>query len=383
MAKPMIRGVTAFDASIGYSADIIYSGTVISNKVFVYESDTNKCVINGFVSSGRSYVINPGLLVNGKMYYIGVTITDEYNKESELSDYVFFSCYAVPTFEFVNVQDGKLVTVPFLEAKLIYSQAQGRQLLSYHFLLYEINTNDNNIETEKLLFTSNEYYDLTLSCTYRGLESGKYYSIRAVGSTVDNMVIDTGSIRVRVSYIQPQDDYYVLKVTNQPNCGWIEYKTNVRIIEGEYWKKLDQNTEMPDRIMTREELEANYEYIEDKTVSDSFIDCTDGILLYNRNWIITDDFMMRINFKDLRLSKEYPLVMLYNQTEREYIKLYLLYYEDYEDFVRFRLNVQSGGRDYFVYSDPIYNVTLPLQGSCSFCRKNNLYKLTGFNIGGD
>lgn len=391
MAKPMLRGIPAFDASNGYgignSVTILYSGSAVSNKIYVYEADTNRRVINGTQNTGLNLIIPANTLSNNKQYYIGVTVTDDYGNVSELSDYVFFSCYSTPVFRFSNVTNGQHVTRPVLDAKLQYSQAQNRGLMSYIFYLYEISASGDSGETSKLIYTSNTYYDNSLECTFRGLEATKSYYIQAKGNTVDNMVIDTGLVRILADFIQPNEDYYILKVENNPVCGWISYKTNVHIVEGEFWEVLaGEQSDVLELLTDPNESDPNdfsrkiIVYEENKGVSNSYVDCTSGLLIYKSGWNCPKDFMLRVNFKDLYADETWPMIRMVS-TDGYEIKIYFNEYDDNGNIsYRFRLVANNGLAEYVLYSRPIIEPVLPVSGSFSFNRINDLYSMSAFNI---
>lgn len=387
MAKPIIRGIAAFDAALGYGTDgtvtISYSGSASKNRLYIYDAETNRIIQN----AGKDYTENPGLilsipaglLTNAKSYYAGVEVVDSKNNVSELSDYVFFDCYSTPLFEFSNVHSHDTIENSFLEATLSYSQAEDRDLLSYIFYLYEITYSGNNQEISTLIYTSHTYYDATLACLYRGLESGTYYDIRAIGTTVDNMIVDTGMVRIRVQYVRPKGDYYILKLTNNPNCGWIEYKTNVRIIQGKTWVKKD-GVEIPDRILTPEERAQYYDEVELHISGDSTIDATDAALIYDNVWSVAGDFMVRVNVIDLIPSSTSPFIKMYNPNTGHYLKVYLIQYDESDySFVRFKLVVEAGSKSYIRYSDEIRK-TDSITCSVAVNRINNLYSMDVFNI---
>lgn len=391
MAKPMLRGIPAFDASIGYGTandvTILYNGSAASHKIYVYEAESNRIVINGTSKTGLYLTIPAGTLSNNKQYYIGVTVTDTSGTVSEMSDYVFFSCYATPTFRFSNVTNGQSITNPAFTARLQYSQAQGRGLMSYIFYLYEISESDDNLETSTLVYTSNTFYDSTLECTYRGLESKKYYYIQAVGNTVDNMVIDTGKIRIKADFVQPSDEYYILKVENNPICGWISYRTNIHIVEGEYLDFLAGDNPPDDfEFLTDPDPNDILDYAqkipvpsEDKGVSNSYIDCTSGILSYRSGWNCPGDFLVRINFKDLVSNEDEAIIKMFSD-DGDKVSIFFIGYEDEDEtFYRFKLVAENDVTSYILYSDPIRNPEMPLSGSFTFNRKNNLYAIGAFN----
>lgn len=377
MAKPILRSIPAFDARLGYGVDnsveIVYSGTAVYNKLYIYAADTNKLVVNGEQSSGIYLNIKANTLTNNKSYYCCVSIVDEYNNETDKSDFVFFSCYDTPSFFFDNIEPQ--INTSSLTAKLLYSQANGRELMSYIFYLYDYN------QLSAPISSSATYYDSTMEYTYKGLESGKKYYIRAVGDTVDGMVVDTGLVQISVQYVMPNDEYYILDLENNSTCGWIQYKTNIHIIEGSYVKFL--STEDSKGIITqdRNNIVAKFDF-QSSDVADSMVDCKSAILVYDKGWSVDDSFMLRVNFAELQASAEYPCIRLLDEDGVD-VSIYLnAYYDNDRNFVRFKLVVDSEGLPYIAYSEPFYGVTNNITGSLMINRIDNLYSIVAFNIGG-
>lgn len=374
----MLKNIPAFDANVGYGIDevveIVYSGVARSNKLYVYESDTNRLVIDGYENATDRLIIPPNRLTNSKSYYICVSITNINNEVTELSDYVFFTCYSTPSLYFNNVNDGDVIYTTSITASLTYIQPEDRELLSYRFYIYEYNQTTESYENTPMS-SSSTYFDSTMSYTFKGLEANKTYYIRAVGDTVDGMIVDTGYYKVLVLYTQPGDSYYVMDVENYPVCGWIQYKTNVRIVEGKYGQILSKGNN--DGLIDHKGsiFIVPYDFGE-KTVSESIVDCRDGILVYDSGWAVPDDFSLRVNFFDMNLTDEdgYPCIRILDDNEND-ASVYLYRYDDDETFYRFKLVVKNNYKlDKNILNFNAWSATKATRGSVSYI--NNGIKLT-------
>lgn len=347
MAKPIVNNIQAFDASKSYTVTLMWSGRYESNTIYIYNAITGT-LVRSISNPGLSNEIPAGLLTNGGKYYIGGTVTYK-TTVSELSNYVFFVCYSEPTFKFESVPnqiDTSSVTV-----NLTYAQAQGRPLQSYIFYLY-----DNN---HKFLTQSDTMYDNTLSYTYKNLQDASTYYIRATGSTVDGMELDTTEYRIMVNYAV-KSTYVVMSLYNDNVNGWIKYGSNLHMIDYHGDELTPEHDIVNGMVDTR----------------------NDKWLYYNDGFTIQGDFALRADVKDLNVVKDdanlvvgynYPKPLILIKNDKYQIKLTATRIAS--KVLKFKLVVTSPLGNYICYSQDLNTLSL-FTGTIIIRRKGSLYGLT-------
>jgi hypothetical protein len=245
MAKPTIFRITPFDATIGTTISFEWGGrSASSNKIEIRErdsSDSSTAVYSGVYTSYKGkHVIPANVLENGKTYKIRLRVETYagYSAESEdpsdYSDNVIFYCFATPTFGFnglktlTELQSESLtaneVNASNITLSLVYSQANGEQLNSWTAFLC-----DSSYGVQQS--TDLMYYASKTQTSFSGLSDRATMYVRATGTTVNGMEVDTGYIPIYVYYELPTA-FINFEVTNNKSEGHIDLKSSIVALLG-------------------------------------------------------------------------------------------------------------------------------------------------------
>jgi hypothetical protein len=337
MSKPIVNKVSAFDALLGTTITMSYVGDSPKwNRVIIYDASTMSKVYDGTHDGyALEHDITAGLLENGKKYAVQCQIYFSKTSYSVLSDKVYFWCLATPLFYFKNINDGAIMNNASFYAELEYEQENGESISEYRFYLY------NNVK--QLLIESNSLYSSdVLSYSYKGLENGEVYYIRAEGSTVNGFLMDTGFVKVFVSYEQ-QSDYKYLYAECDRKDGVVTYQTNFTIVN-------------PSDINTQ------YEY------NNGCINLVGKTLVYNENFSANGD--LKVVLKGYDLFRTHTLFKCINPKHSFELSSYT--YDD--DTLRFRLTAGNGLCSYILYSEAMAFSDTDIV-TITITRVNNIYQL--------
>lgn len=343
MAKPVLQRINPFDANKGQTMSFTWSGNrVKSNKLFIYDNSTNAEVYTNTVVSSYSLsnVVTANHLTNGKTYYAVVAVTDMLGN-TYTSDKVLFHCYTTPVFRFESLQTS--IASSSYTVSVIYESPDNEPFNFCRFYLYDYDTGSTS---RKQLLESAEITrdNGKIAYTYRGLENSNYYYIRAYGTTVHGMEVDTGYQRIYVHF-ENEIAYAPLYAESVKDRGCIHVYTNIKLIES---------------VRPSD----SYTYVE----NDTMIDLREDEVSYT-DFGEFDDFTLRIVGKDL--WKTHTIFIATNGEDK--FELSSRVYGD--GTLRFRLLCPSNGYTrYMIYSKPTRFtnedlVTLFLR------RENNIFQI--------
>lgn len=340
MPKPQINKITPFDASHDAVISMSYIGHLPqSNRIIIYDAVTMSIVYD-MTKDGLAleHKIPANTLTNGKKYAIQGQVIDSFDQASPLSDKSYFYCLTTPSFYFKDIENDDTFHSASIYAALVYEQPEGEEISEYKFYLYDDIKNP-LIESEALYTTNN------LNYAYRGLTDDRFYYIRAVGSTVHGILMDTGYIKIFINYENPKD-YKMIDVQCNEQNSVVTYQTNFVVINPS-------------------DMDAEYEY------QDGLIDLIDKTLIYDKDFMITGDFTLSIRGKDMYRSA--TILKCSNNMTAFTLSSYI--YDD--DQMRYKLSVSNGLCNYILYSEPIMPtsediVTIHIQ------RINHVYLLKCF-----
>jgi hypothetical protein len=339
MAKPIVNKVSTFDAADGTTVTFSYSGALpYGNRIIIYAAESMTSVYDDTVTSfSMSHEIPSGVLRNGVKYAIQCQCFDSSGSPSSLSDKAYFYCTATPTFGFSNIHDGDTLNVASIYAKLTYTQENFEDISEYRFYLYS--------ETKSVLIESETFYGSEdLGYTFRGFTNDTIYYVRAVGLTENGMSLDTGYLKIFVSYENPDDYRFIYTDCNSSN-GVVTYSTNFVVIN-----PTDDD---------------GYEY------SDGYINLTDNTLVYDKDFIVNGNFTMSIRGRDMYRTA--TLLKCANDGYGFTLSSYI--YDD--GGMRFKLTVPNGLCNYILYSPPITPYSLDIV-TVHIRRVDNVYQLECF-----
>ena len=339
MAKPSIVRLKPVDGSKGFTVSMTYSGTLpYSNRVIIYDA-TTLAVLYDNTTENLNYSIEQtvpaGKLVNGKKYAVQGQVFDINGNASALSDKVYFWCLATPSFYFKDINDGEIFDTASIFANLVYEQSDWEDIGEYRFYLYD--------EVKQELLQSEAFFgEDHLTYAYRGLEDDRFYYIRAIGTTVNGIDLDTGYVKIFINYENPEDYKLIYAECNEQN-SMVTYQTNFVVIN-------------PSDTTTQ------YEY------ENGWINLLGKTLTYDKDFEFSGDFTLSIRMKDV--YKTTTVLKCSNGSASFTLLSYI--YDD--SSMRYKLVVPNELCNYILYSEPIYPdysdiVTVHIR------RINNVYEL--------
>ena len=222
-----IYNITPFDATNSYDVTFSYSGGAQAyyNQLVITEDETGLNVLNEVTQTLQlKHTIPADLLSNGTKYIAQILVYDVDNNLCASTPIVHFMCLKTPSFSFTNVVQNQIMKSPSYTARLSYSQENNEKLQEYNVTLYSISkvalmSSGINYNTDEILYTIMD------------LDDDTQYYIRATGTTVNGMNVDTGYILFSVDYILP-DDWCFVDLQNRPDIGAIQIRSNIVTLEG-------------------------------------------------------------------------------------------------------------------------------------------------------
>lgn len=316
MAKPIINYVYPFDATQDKKITFTYTGDLpYKNRLIIYNASTLSVIYDITSASRVLYCTLPaGTCTNGVKYAAAIQCFDADNTASTLSDKVYFWCLENPTFYFLNVGDGDIITTSSFFAELYYAQSQDEALVEFQFFIYD---------SEKVELAESQVYYSTdyLTYNYNGLEDDTVYYIRAKGVTQYGTELDTGYIEIDVNTSYDNADFNNINATCNENSSIVTYYTNFVIVNSDE----DGDT---------------YDY------EDSYIDLNNNSLHYTTGISVEGDFILCIKIKEY-----YDSATLLEASDENYgFTLSSYVYDD--TYMRFKLTVPNGLTPYILYSEP-------------------------------
>lgn len=224
--KPILYKINAFDATKDFIFKYRWSGNQsYGSKLRVYKNSTLALVLENTDTNFKlENKIFANKLVNGTSYVADIASVDSSGVESSFSDKISFTCYSTPVFSFSNIVNGQTVTGSNVVCDITYTQIEGELLNSFKVSLYDL--------SQTQLSTSGLIYE-TDSPTYTigGLSDNTQYYVRAEGTTVHGMSLDTGYILISVDYITPAT-YATVQLENIKLQGSVQLTCNAISIIG-------------------------------------------------------------------------------------------------------------------------------------------------------
>lgn len=372
MAKPIIKQMTPFDATVGTFVSFIWTGALArNNRMIIYDADTMRVIYDhtyndAFYSLTHEIPARLDGLKNGKKYAVTIQVMGQSESDShsfypisDVSDKYYFWCSATPTFKLKGMQydDPVLVESSTLLVELEYSHPNGVAIDTYQFFLY--NSVHELIDSSDVFKGSSSAFRYT----YRTLDSNSIYYLRATGSTVQGVAMDTRveldgqeykDYAISVKYEEPSL-YAMFYAEPNPIIGTVDYYTNIINIES-------------DRPST--------DYIFDN----GFIDLTNYpySVRYSDNFTIPKNFTISLKMKHAHKTCD----ILKGETNGKTAWLLQAIYDEDQEMLRFKLTAYGPTTNYIIYSEPLdytaYDiVTLHIR------RVNGIYGLYPFIIPSD
>lgn len=211
MIKPVLQQISAFDKNNSCHFNFDYYGNQpVKNKLIIKNNETNSIVYNKTQETLQSYhMLPPDTLINGNIYNAQISIFDENNIESELSNVIVFYCLSTPLFSFLNLSTAaNQIQNSNYELQLKYLQSENEPLNYYKIILYDYSQNE--ISSSGNLYNTNN-----LEYVLSGLTNNTQYYVQAVGKTLNGINLDTGLIHITVRYTSPSV-FSLIQLENLP-----------------------------------------------------------------------------------------------------------------------------------------------------------------------
>lgn len=240
--SPVLLNKKPFDAEKECRLQFTYSGSqIFSYKLTIRENSSNTEIESGDLTGEpvyeqevawmNTYIIIPAnTLENGKSYNFQLIVYGE-NKDNDASlpsSPIVLKCLKTPVFKFANVPappaSPMTVKNSYLDVEMLYEQENGELLNEYYVMLYYENKTS-------LVYTSSIQYADNLTVRISELMDMARYYIRAVGSTVNGMEIDTGFVEFSCNYLKP-DLFMKFRADNIREEGSVRLSSNFIMVEG-------------------------------------------------------------------------------------------------------------------------------------------------------
>ena len=125
-----------------------------------------------------------------------------------------FKCLTTASWS-LNYNNGDTIGNSSVTLKVIYSQAEGELINSFHIAVYD--------SAGTTFFTSETMYDVSEEVVVSGLLNASEYFIRAYGTTVNGLILDTrgaADISITTDYTTPTIYAYAY-LDNEPYEGFV------------------------------------------------------------------------------------------------------------------------------------------------------------------
>lgn len=210
MSKVILHQVKTFDAKNGYNFIFSYSGAENINgnilRIYKFSNPETPIIIQKQLNT-KMNILSPSTaelykLINGEKYIATVTVCDENNDEINLtvSDKVIFYCFASPTLSIKPVPEIINASSFIVELQYDYDKtgSYADKLNEYKVLVYSSQNDKNQIE----LYETKRAYatDLNNLLAYiTDLEGGKSYYLKAVGTTIHEVSVESKLIQINIA----------------------------------------------------------------------------------------------------------------------------------------------------------------------------------------
>lgn len=229
MAKPIIKPISAFDATEKCVVEFVWAGNMAyNNRLSIYDADT-QVMIYQHTYTNRYYALNhdipPMTLKNDHKYCIQIEVIDVNNETSPPSDKSYFWTATKPKLRISNLEEGSIINASAITVDVAYDNLTNFEELSFlKYYLYDSN--------KQIIKETEEDKSCALSHIFRALSNNTSYFVRVTGMTVHKMFLDTGYVKVKIAYRNP-NSYARIYVENDDKTGFVHYKSNIVVISPE------------------------------------------------------------------------------------------------------------------------------------------------------
>jgi hypothetical protein len=253
---PSLLSIQPFDALKGTSIYFTYTGSrqALDNNLVITNVETGEIVYNFEYSSfEKTHPIPPNTLNNGSVYKAKIRVKFNDGTYSPYSNEVQFRTFQTPVLDIDNIDGLGHVYNQDVTFIATYSQADGENVKTYRFSLYDENEDLIQHYPVRAPQQLNEIVELI-----EGLEKGKAYFVECLIETT-NGVVWTHRERFIPMYIVPSVNG-LISTESDKDEGFVRINANLKQVLGTQVKGTAQNIGLEDYDSD------NYEYIDDEWV---------------------------------------------------------------------------------------------------------------------
>ena len=222
----IIHDIEPFDSANGTTIYFTWNGNQIYQvKCTIKNNETGNVVYTNTIDTMKQQYDIPANsgLVNGIYYIAYITVFDVDGNESSVQDIgTPFYCFSSPIFE-LSIKENDVIKTSAYQVSLSYLQSENEILDSYEVILYSYGKTQ--LQSSGVVYNTED-----LKYIISSLENASQYYIRAKGTTIHGMQLDTGYILFSVSYLKAQI-FTRLELNNRSEIGAIELKSNITSTE--------------------------------------------------------------------------------------------------------------------------------------------------------
>lgn len=294
MSKPVLSRIRPFDVNVPISVDgfplktatgenvclvidYLFQGTFqqFQNEIQIFNANGTLIYKKKYDNMRHQFYLAVGAISNGATYTIqvrsyGKPNTGTTQDVSPWSDPVQCRTLTTPTFEFENLHEEQQINNSNYTLAINYSQIQGELLDNYSIYMYD--------KGMQLIYNSGRLSPASgMTHTIQSLIDNEGYYVKAIGETVNGMIIETDTIRFSIEYVNPAQ-YILIELTNHPEDGAVGINSNIIIIDG-------TSNPSPPIYINNEEVD-----LRDPT----------HWVMWERGFNFKNDFLIKIDFRNPR-----------------------------------------------------------------------------------
>lgn len=332
--RPILLTTPSFDATMSktFLFSVASGGEqIVANQLTIRNQEDNIIVYQQKQNTFKfEHIVAGGTLENGKYYNATVSVYDAFGNQSPDSLYIQFRCYTQPTISFTNIPYNNIINNTSFEFEFLYEQIQGEKLDNFTINLY--NASQSLISSSSIVYVGDGTPPYKGKYLFSGFEDNTVYFIEIVGATINGAKIQSGMIKINVSYIKP-DLFTLLELKNNCDEGYISVTSNIVLIES-------SDNPDPPKFINNEEV--------DLTGNGHFVD-------WNKGYKINGNFLARAWFRKPNLNSN--IIQFSNTSGQTITVSYMNGYENVsspEMQAYIQIYVKSiEGHEYYIYSNYI------------------------------
>ena len=231
MVTPTLLQHIAFDKTLEttFPFNSVGGNQVVKNRLQILNNSTLAVVYDSTQTTfALAHTLSSDTLTNGVYYLAKVKTYDINNVESEWSSGVQFYCFTTPSFTFNNITPTINTSSKLFE--VAYAQIQNEPISQSQFMLYD--ANGILIQQSEVLYNvDGTLPPNSVSYLFTGMLDGQTYKVRATGTTLNGMALDTEYITFNIVYTEP-NIFSTIQITSDCENGVNNIVSNLKILEG-------------------------------------------------------------------------------------------------------------------------------------------------------